>query len=426
MQGSILIDVDNGVVNIKTDLLTPTGYQTSLAKKMDFAYQALLAGFIPNERTPKPTYQDHTVTNIRDNYLFISYNFGRQKATYILAIRLLSLNNPFTELFAFLSTINQGRQYAPLKKKSHDEIRHFASPLVLKRPLISVVIPTLNRYQYLKDVLSDLEKQSYNHFEIIVFDQSDTIDYIFYEGWNLDIKLFPQQEKALWLARNSAITTAKGEFIALTEDDVRLPEDWLENHLKCIDYFNVNISCGIFFGIGKQPEESLKYFRLSEIFATGNTLIKREVFKRTGLFDRQFERQRMGDGEFGLRCLLSGERMVLNPLAYCVDVKAPQGGLREMGSWDAFRSNKLFAPRPVPSVLYFIRKYFGTKSALLYIVQNAPYYFIPYKLKKSNKFKIIFIVLLPFFLPLIIWTTLKSWQASSLKLKQGHLIPQLT
>ena len=39
--------------------------------------------------------------------------------------------------------------------------------------MVSVVIPTLNRYTYLKDVLEDLEKQDYENFEVIVVDQSE-------------------------------------------------------------------------------------------------------------------------------------------------------------------------------------------------------------------------------------------------------------
>jgi glycosyltransferase involved in cell wall biosynthesis len=30
-----------------------------------------------------------------------------------------------------------------------------------EQPLVSVIIPTLNRYVYLKDVMEDLEKQDY-------------------------------------------------------------------------------------------------------------------------------------------------------------------------------------------------------------------------------------------------------------------------
>ena len=42
-----------------------------------------------------------------------------------------------------------------------------------------------------------------------------------------------------------------------------------------------------------------------------------------------------------------------------------------MGSWDAFRPKSILAPRPVPSVLYYYRKYFGNKAAKLAVVKEV-------------------------------------------------------
>jgi glycosyltransferase involved in cell wall biosynthesis len=416
----------NGISEQDRALLTPAdAYNTELAKQADYAYQALQKGIIPDKLKTKVDIQDLVVNNLKDNYRFIQRFFGWHKATYILLIRLFTLHNPIAELYAYLQSVGQTRINPFGQHKKHGAFLTFESQLLQEQPLVSVVIPTLNRYPYLKEVLVDLEKQTYKHFEVLICDQSDDLVKSFYHGWQLNIRLIEQKEKALWLARNTCICAAKGQYLALTEDDVKLPADWIENHLKCLEYFNTNISCGIFFAEGKQPSATQSYFRLSELFATGNTLIKKEVFEKTGLFDRQFEGQRMGDGEFGLRCLLHDEKLVLNPLAYCIDIKAPVGGLREMGSWDALRTSKVFAPRPMPSVLYYIRKYFDTKSALFYIVQNVPYSFIPYQFKHSRVFKIAALLFFPAFLPLMIIVVAKSWREATKKLRQGPLIPTL-
>ena len=60
----------------------------------------------------------------------------------------------------------------------------FKSTLVLEKPLVSVVIPTLNRYKYLKDVLNDLEQQDYTNLEVIVIDQSEPFEELFYNQLN--------------------------------------------------------------------------------------------------------------------------------------------------------------------------------------------------------------------------------------------------
>src|SRR3546814_19276689 len=74
------------------------------------------------------------------------------------------------------------------------------------------------------------------------------------------------------------------------------------------------------------------------------------------LFDRQFEKQRMGDGEFGLRAYLSGCIGISNPNAKRIHLKVGNGGLRQIGSWDGFRPTKLFATRPIPRLLYLPRR----------------------------------------------------------------------
>ena len=70
---------------------------------------------------------------------------------------------------------------------------------------------------------------------------------------------------------------------------------------------------------------------------------------------------RQGDDEFGIRSTLKGFRSVSNHKAYRTHLKVESGGLREMGSWDGFRSIKFFKPKPIPSVLYY-RKILGSAS----------------------------------------------------------------
>ena len=227
------------------------------------------------------------------------------------------------------------------------------------KPFVSIVIPTLNRYEYLKDVLEDLEKQEYKNFEVIIVDQSNPYQEDFYKKFNLDIQLIQQTERALWLARNHAIEVSKGKYLLLFDDDSRVAPDWIVNHLKCLDFFKADISSGVSLSaVGAEVPQNYSFFRISDQIDTGNVLLKKQVFRDIGLFDRQFEKQRMGDGEYGLRAYLNGYKNISNPYAGRIHLKVGSGGLREMGSWDAFRPKSLFAPRPIPSVLYLYRKYY--------------------------------------------------------------------
>ena len=154
-------------------------------------------------------------------------------------------------------------------------------------------------------------------------------------------------------------------------------------------------------------------------------MIKREVFESVGLFDRQFEKQRMGDGEFGLRAYLYGFLYVSNPYATRLHLKVGTGGLRQMGTWDAFRSKKLFGPKPIPSVLYLFRNYFGSKLSVYALIKSLPPSMVHYKFKKNKAMLLIGGLLAILILPIIIYRVLKSWNLATIKLQQGTLIDEL-
>src|SRR5690554_7384559 len=125
----------------------------------------------------------------------------------------------------------------------------------------------------------------------------------------------------------------------------------------------------------------------------------------------------MGDGEFGLRLYTNGFKLVSNPIAYCIDVKAPQGGLRvKEGSWDAWRPKKWNAPRPVPSVLYLSRKYFGNKKSVFMLIRAVAPFIILYQFKRNKVLKLLFVFLLPILFPLLIFQMYKSWKLATQKL----------
>jgi glycosyltransferase involved in cell wall biosynthesis len=419
MPHAVLVEDSRSITGLKNS------YSDFETAKLDVLYQSLQSGKIPSNEQNRNLLQDLRITNVKDNYVFIRRFFSSVQLIYVLIIRLLSFKNPLTEIYAFFNALLTTKRVS-IEPQKHTDWNAFEGNLIKKNPLVSVIIPTLNRYEYLKDVLADLELQDYQNFEVIVVDQSEPVDVKFYEGWNLQIQLIQQEEKALWLARNRAIETSKGEYILLFDDDSRVDSDWITNHLKCLDFFNVQISAGVTHtlvggGLGKKDA----YFHLSDVFDTGNAMVHRYVFENVGLFDRQFEKQRMGDSEFGLRSLLGGYNIISNPYSKRIHLKVETGGLRQVGSWDAVRPKNLLAPRPIPSVLYLIRKYHGTNEAILYLIKNIPQSYVPYRLKGNKKAKILILLVFPFLSLLAILSVIKSWNLSTIKLRQGPLIETL-
>lgn len=404
--------------NIVDQLIPDNGYESIEAFKYDLSWQAIQRGYIGNV----PTYLTSKQISIKDNYRFIRKNFHAAWVLYVLVLRLISFHNPIKEISSWVRTRSVQRMTDSISPLINDDWQNLKSSLILESPKVSVVIPTLNRYIYLKDVLKDFERQDYKNFEIIIIDQSEPFNPEFYNEFKLDINLIRQEERALWMARNTAIKHAKGELIALSEDDVRIKPDWISSHLKCLDIFDAKVSAGVFYPEGQEIPKERSFFAIATQFATGNAMLYKSVFEQVGLFDRQFEKQRMGDGEFGMRVYLDGIKSISNPFACCIDIKAGSGGLREMGSWDAFRPSTFFAPRPIPSVIYYFRRYFGTQSAKLALLRMVPLSVFPYQFKKNKPLLILGVFICILILPMVCFQVLKSWKLASDKLKQGPLI----
>ena len=232
--------------------------------------------------------------SLKDQYTFVR-RFHKPIWVFIaFLIRVIFLNNPIKEFIAYFYSRNQNVLTSNniYPNKQYDS---FNSQLVIDSPFITIIIPTLNRYEDLNNALLDLEKQTYSNFEIVVVDQSDNFSNSFYKRFKLKINLIRQKEKALWRARNKAIKESNGEYILLFDDDSRVSPNWIEEHLKCIDFFKTKISAGVSISeIGAPVPRHYSFFRWSDQFDTGNAMIKN---------DCKVSISRLGVGKymFGLR-----------------------------------------------------------------------------------------------------------------------------
>ncbi len=440
-KNKFFVDYRSLAKNVASLLDISEEYDSEEATLADAAYQIIQSGLtisLPSENiVPLELDVEHHpgqkkkrinsyIIGLKDNYRFIRRHFGNSHALQILIYRLLLLKNPMKEIAGYWGSRNI-KAACNDWTKTHALImatfEQFQSPLVASLPKVSVVIPTLNRYEYLKDVLIDLESQSYNNFEVIVVDQSDDFASDFYNGWHLNLKVRRQREKALWKARNEAIKSAEGDFILLYDDDSRVDNDWIENHLKCIDFFKADISSGVSFSkVGSPIPNEYNYFKWSAQLDTGNVMFKKRLMQDTGMFDRQFEKQRMGDGEFGLRSYLNGKLNISNPKAKRLHLKVATGGLRQMGAWDAFQNSKLFKPKPIPSILYYCRKYFGEDTARNLLLSSVPFSMLPYKYKSNKRMRLLSPFICLVLSPLVALQVAKSWRIAEKMIDKGDLI----
>ncbi len=107
-------------------------------------------------------------------------------------------------------------------------------------PRISVIVPTCNRPEQLRECLTALSRQTYPHldFEVVVVDDGSEppIDVLARSfGDDFVVRVIRQAHQGAAAARNYGVASARGDLIAFTDDDCRSAPDWLERLLARLD-----------------------------------------------------------------------------------------------------------------------------------------------------------------------------------------------
>jgi GT2 family glycosyltransferase len=105
----------------------------------------------------------------------------------------------------------------------------------IKKDLVSVVIITLNRKDYLKKVLDDLKKQTYKNKEVIIIDNASsdgTADMV--KKYYKEYRLYENKvNMKIAYPRNQGIALSNGEFVLYLDDDLELNnKDMIKNMVK--------------------------------------------------------------------------------------------------------------------------------------------------------------------------------------------------
>lgn len=97
----------------------------------------------------------------------------------------------------------------------------------MANPLVSVLVPCYNRERYIEEALLSILEQDYPNFELIVVDdgsQDASVEKIEALRQRFDFQLIRQQNQGVSAALNTALSHARGDYIATPDsDDVMLP-----------------------------------------------------------------------------------------------------------------------------------------------------------------------------------------------------------
>lgn len=102
----------------------------------------------------------------------------------------------------------------------------------MSTPSFSIIIPTYNRLNQLKDCLGSLQALDFpkTQFEVIIIDDggAEPLDLIVeYFHQFFKVSLIRQQNKGPAFARNAGATKAKGQYLAFLDDDCLADKNWL-------------------------------------------------------------------------------------------------------------------------------------------------------------------------------------------------------
>jgi GT2 family glycosyltransferase len=128
----------------------------------------------------------------------------------------------------------------------------------MKQVRVSVVVPTRNRPDQIGPCVESILANSYPSMELIIVDQSDARDS---EAALIAFRQDPRlryvatNTRGAARARNLGIESSSADLIAFTDDDCRVPTDWID---RIVELFDNEPTAGVIFGRVDIPENALE------------------------------------------------------------------------------------------------------------------------------------------------------------------------
>jgi len=229
-------------------------------------------------------------------------------------------------------------------------------------PTISVIVPVYNDLTRIGQCIDSLVALSYpsSHYEIIIVDNCSTdgtYDYLsdkLKQVYQPSVRLIKCSIPGSYAARNAGLKIAKGDFVAFTDSDCLVSENWLTNLLEAwyVQSGEVIIAGKVEFFSDKDKLTEQSSLDFENIFSmkqdenankgkciTANLFCSKELVDKFTGFDERLKSG--GDVEFSQRVVRAGGKVV-----YCenAEVLHPSRNRSELlikrkrvvgGTWDA-------------------------------------------------------------------------------------------
>jgi glycosyltransferase involved in cell wall biosynthesis len=200
------------------------------------------------------------------------------------------------------------------------------------QPIITVVIPTINRAKSLSTTLQHILKQTIpqEQYRIIVVDNRSKDDTARVMrgiiAKNPTVSYAYQEKPGAAPTRNEGVRRAQSPLILFIDDDILATPTLIEEHLKGHENRNCSVLGHLEVSWEKSQDPFLRYLKESEdqntfryldpqnasykYFYTGNVSCRREALMKVGGFDEGFTVYGVEDVDLGYRLEMYGERMI--------------------------------------------------------------------------------------------------------------------
>lgn len=276
-------------------------------------------------------------------------------------------------------------------------------------PTVSYIIPTMLREDYTLQLLDDLSQQTFKPNQVIIVDGTPEIhkkDVYTLKNYPFEVIVKWQHSKGSCRARNEAIILSTGDYIIFGDDDIRIPPDFISNHIKFLQTNNGDACNGVDITADNHThnlndlkiklealDHKVQVSGCATWFSNSNSCVKRESVNRLIGNDVNFDGGYGEDGDFGMSLSKIGVTVLANPFSVNLHLKPPGGGYRFWGTqakimgkkrkkqpWELDVPVEYVRPVPSPTIMYGMIKHFTPQQLI-----EFKYKYFSYFLFEGNK-----------------------------------------
>jgi len=197
--------------------------------------------------------------------------------------------------------------------------------------MISVIVPTYNAANTIRDTIEALLNQNYpkNKYEVIFVDDGSNDDTVKIIKSYKKVKLIKQKHKGPAAARNLGAKKARGGILLFTDSDCGPSRNWILDMIKPLKNSKIVGVSGTYRTLNKDSliarfvgyeisrnHEIMKKQKYIDFIGSYSAAYRKDIFLKFGGFDESFPIASGEDPELSFRISKAGYKMVFQSKAY--------------------------------------------------------------------------------------------------------------